>query len=113
MKLQVEVLWELIDKLDSHETRLAQHQKHAAELDECLKSVETLVELRHVPTPLPPPAEPSAQQSACERPSRSRAERLLQIECGGARAAAPRDARASACPPRVVRRDRCTQCVLH
>ena len=57
MKLQVEMLWKLNDKLDSHETRLAQHQKHAAEIDERLESVATLVELRHVPAPLPPPAE--------------------------------------------------------
>ena len=57
MKLQMEVLWKLNDKLDSHETRLAQHEKHAAEFDERLKSVETLLELRHVPAPLPPPGE--------------------------------------------------------
>ena len=54
----------------------------------------------------------SAPQSACAQPSRSRAERPLQIECGSARAAAPRGARVSAAlPPRVLRRDRCAQCL--
>ena len=59
MKLQVKVLWKLNDKIDSHEMRLAQHQKHAAESDECLKSVETRDSrrVRHVPSPLLPPAE--------------------------------------------------------
>ena len=57
MKLQVEVLWKLNDTIESHETLLVQHQKHASEFDERLKSVETLLELRHVPAPLPPPAE--------------------------------------------------------
>ena len=105
MKLQVEVLWKLNDKLDSHETRLAQHQTHAAEFDERLKCVKTLVELRHVPVPLPPHEERAPHKvrvhgardrepNGCSKLSAEARELLRRVAL-------------ERLPPRVLRRDRC------